>query len=178
MNESTPNQDRPADGSAGGNRAGAGGPTSHQAGDQPGVGGQPPRPAPATAPADREAGWELVGAQWREVADQVRELGVQLSAAFQSGWSAPRGDAAASLRDELRGAADRLDAAMAAARAEAERAETRARLEQAGAATREAGESLLGEVRDVAAQGLRALNDQLASAADRLETERRQRPER
>ena len=121
----------------------------------------------------RPEGWYGIGAQWREVADQFRELGLRLTAAFRAGWTEERPENLAGLRDELRATADRLDAAISAALEEADQPETREHLRQATAAAREANETLLGEVRHVTAAGLRGLNAQLAALVDRLEGERR-----
>ena len=110
---------------------------------------------------------------WREVGEQLRELGNRLAQAFRVSWSAERSadqeEAVRNLRDDLRSAADRLDRVM---RRVAE--QTEAPRTSAFRATRAASERSVAEAREAAISSLRGLNRQLELLADRLEEQRRQ----
>lgn len=108
---------------------------------------------------------------WREVGEQLQELGTRLAAAFRAAWSAERSaeqeETVRDLRDDLRAAADRLDRIM-----KRMAAETEPQRSAALRATRDASERSLGEARSAAVTALRSLNRQLDALAARLERER------
>jgi hypothetical protein len=69
--------------------------------------------------------------------------------------------------------ADQVEAAVRSARQEAQAPETKAQTQRVVAAAKEAQATLIDEVRDTVAAGLRTLNAQLRELADRIEAGRK-----
>lgn len=113
---------------------------------------------------------------WREVGEQLRELGTRLANAFRAAWGEERDpaedEAVRKLRDDLREAADRLDRALRRVATETEPHRARA-----VRVTREASERTLAEARVAAVQALRTLNRQLEELVTRLEQGAERAPE-
>jgi len=130
---------------------------------------QSPIPGPALTPEEPRRG--NLAESWREVGEQVRELGNRLALAFRASWSAERSadqeETVRNLRDDLRAAADRLDRVMRRVAEETEGPRT-----SAFKATREVSERSVAEARVTAISALRSLNRQLEVLVDRLEQER------
>ncbi len=114
---------------------------------------------------------EPLSESWREVGGQLQGLVTRIAGVFRQAWSEERqfDDIVRSERaeDELRLSADRMDRVFrrVAAATEADRAATME-------TTRQASERTLGEIKIVAAKGLRALNEQLDDLARSLEQDR------
>lgn len=132
---------------------------------------QRPPEAPVPMPAPQEPRRGGLAESWREVGEQLRELGNRLAAAFRVSWSEERSadqeEAVRNLRDDLRTAADRLDRVMRRVAEQTEGPRT-----SAFHATREASERSVAEARVAAINALRGLNRQLEVLAERLEHER------
>ncbi len=117
---------------------------------------------------------EPLSESWREVGEQLQGLVSRVADVFRQAWSEERQFdhlvRSDRLEDELRISADRVDRVFrrVAAATESERSE-------AMETTRQAGERTLGEIKVVAAKGLRALNEQLDDLAKSLEQERARR---
>ena len=120
-----------------------------------------------------DAGWTEVSQDWREVGEEFKKLGARLSTAIRSSWKSDQEQQLNSLRDQLRAMADQVESAVRSARQEALSPETKAQTQRVVAAAREAQSTLVDEVRDTVAAGLRTLNAQLRELADRLEKGRK-----
>jgi hypothetical protein len=116
---------------------------------------------------------------WREVGTQLQELVSRISASFRTAWSEersatpdqPENEATARrLEDDLRESADRLERDYWRVASEPER-ERSATLKT----TRAASSRSMGDARDIAARGLRSLNEQLDQLAKNLEREQADR---
>ncbi len=118
-------------------------------------------------------GWNEVGEDWREVGEEFKKLGVRLSGAIRSGWKSEQEPQLNGLGDQLRSMADQVEAAVRSARQEAQNPETRAQTQRVVEAAKAAQGTLVDEVRDTVAAGLRRLNAQLRDLAERLETDRK-----
>ena len=125
----------------------------------------------ATQPG--EPGWSEVSQDWREVGDEFKKLGTRLSTAIRAGWKSEQEQQLNSLGDQLRAMADQVEAAVRSARQEARSPETRAQTQRVVEAAKGAQATLVDEVRDTVAAGLRALNAQLRELADRIERGRK-----
>ena len=118
-------------------------------------------------------GWGEVSQDWREVGEEFMKLGSRLSTAIRSGWKTEEVQQLHGLSGQLRAMADQVEAAVRAARQEATAPETKAQTQRVVAAAKEAQASLVDEVRDAVAAGLRTLNAQLRDLAERIETGRK-----
>lgn len=116
---------------------------------------------------------------WREVGTQLQELVSRISASFRTAWSEERSatpdqpeneETARRLEDDLRDSADRLERVFRRVASETEQ-ERSATLKT----TRAASSRSLGDARDIAARGLRTLNEQLDQLAKNLEREQADR---
>ncbi|HVX30406.1 MAG TPA: hypothetical protein VHA53_08010, partial [Nitrolancea sp.] len=116
---------------------------------------------------------------WRDVGTQLQELVSRIAESFRTAWSEERSTAteqgeseetARRLEDELRDASDRLERVFKRVAAETEQ-ERSATLKT----TRAASSRALGEAREIAARGLRTLNEQLDQLAKNLEREQADR---
>lgn len=118
-----------------------------------------------------------LGASWREVSEQLQELGAKLATAFRTAWteerSAEQEEAARTLQDNLREAADKLERVVKRVATETE-PERQAAVE----ATRGASEQVWAEARSVIVSGLRTLNRQIDALVERMEREQRDAQER
>ena len=142
------------------------------------AGGSPedtPAPAGAASSATQpgEPGWAEVSQDWREVGEEFKKLGTRLSTAIQAGWKSEQEQQLNSLGDQLRAMADQVEAAVRSARQEARSPETRAQTQRVVEAAKGAQATLVDEVRETVAAGLRALNAQLRELADRIEKGRK-----
>ncbi len=126
---------------------------------------------PASEPATTR--WNEVGEDWREVGEEFKKLGVRLSSAIRSGWKSDQDQQLNGLGDQLRVMADQVEAAVRAARQEAQNPETKAQTRRVVEAAKGAQATLVDEVRDTVAAALRTLNAQLRELAERIETGRK-----
>jgi uncharacterized coiled-coil protein SlyX len=131
------------------------------------------RDLPATT--EQPASGSEFGDAWREVGEQVQQLGSKLAAALRESWAATtKADDAEHeetmrrLRDDLRAAADRVEHVLGEVKTE-----TAAERARAYEATRKASAISLDEARALTASTLRKLNEQLDKLAERLEKERK-----
>jgi uncharacterized coiled-coil protein SlyX len=115
-----------------------------------------------------------LGDAWREVGEQVQQLGAKLAAALRQSWAATtkeedeeHEETMRRLRDDLRAAADRVENVLGQVKEQT--TEERA---AAMKATRKASSMSLDEARVLTASTLRKLNEQLDRLAERLEKER------
>ncbi len=129
--------------------------------------------APTSTAQGGPTGWTEVSQDWREVGDEFRKLGARLSTAIRSGWKSEQEQELRGLQDQLRAMTDQVESAIRAARQEAASPETKAQTQRVVEAAREAQASLVEEVRDTVAAGLRTLNAQLRDLADRIEAGRK-----
>ena len=120
-----------------------------------------------------DAGWTEVSQDWREVGEEFKKLGTRLSTAIRAGWKSEQEQQLHGLQDQLRAMADQVEGAIRSARQAAQSPETKAQTQRVVAAAKEAQATLVDEVRDTVAAGLRALNAQLRELADRLESGRK-----
>lgn len=116
---------------------------------------------------------------WREVGTQIQELVTRIAESFRTAWSEERTtrpdqseseETARRLEDDLRESADRLERVFRRVAAETEQ-ERSATLKT----TRAASSRSMGDARDIAARGLRTLNEQLDQLAKNLEREQADR---
>lgn len=129
-------------------------------------------PEPVYVPEDEEGRERGLAEAWREVAEQLRVLGMRLATAFRAAWQseskteaqAEEEQAVRDLGDDLRALADRLDRVIKRVAGETE--EERA---QAARVARDASERSLSEARVAAVQAMHALSRQLGTFAERLE---------
>jgi hypothetical protein len=119
------------------------------------------------------SGWSEVTEDWREVGEEFKKLGVRLGGAIRTGWRRENDQQLSGLGDQLRAMADQVETAVRAARQEAQAPETKAQTQRVVAAARGAGTTLVDEVRDTVAAGLRTLNSQLRELAERIESGRK-----
>ena len=124
-------------------------------------------------PQPPQSGWTEVTEDWREVGEEFKKLGVSLGSAIRTGWKRENDQQLTGLGDQLRAMADQVEAAVRTARQEAQAPETKVQTQRVVAAAREAGTTLVDEVRDTVATGLRRLNGQLRELAERIETGRK-----
>jgi hypothetical protein len=113
---------------------------------------------------------------WREVGTQIQELVSRIAESFRTAWSEERSttseqtesdEAARRLEDDLRESADRLERVFRRVASETEQERS-----AAFKSTRAASSRSMGDARDIAARGLRTLNEQLDQLAKNLERER------
>jgi hypothetical protein len=122
-----------------------------------------------------ESRWSEIGQDWREVGEEFKKLGVRLGSAIRAGAKPDQEQQISGLGDQLRAMADQVEAAVRAARQEAQSPETRAQTQRVVAAAKGAQATLVDDVRDAVSVALRALNAQLKELADRLESGRKER---
>ncbi len=120
-----------------------------------------------------DTGWTELSQDWREVGEEFKKLGARLSTAIRAGWQSEQESQINGLRDQLRAMADQVESAVRSARQEAQAPETKAQTQRVVAAAKEAQATLIDEVRDTVAAGLRTLNAQLRELADRIEAGRK-----
>jgi len=131
---------------------------------------------PSSQGAGADAGRSELTEDWREVGDEFKKLGTRLASAIRTGWKSEQAQQQLSnLGDQLRAMADQVENAVRSARQEVQAPETKAQVARAVEAAKGAQATLVEEVRDTVAKGLRALNTQLQELADRLETGRKDR---
>lgn len=114
-----------------------------------------------------------LGDAWREVGEQIQQLGGKLADTIRRSWSTTEGDdesreKMSRLRDDLRAAADRVDQVIHQISEE-----TREERQSTLRATRRASEQSLEEARVLTAATLRKLNKQLDQLVQRLEDDQR-----
>jgi len=124
---------------------------------------------PGSSQSSSSNPWEQIGKDWREVGEEFLQLGTRLSNAIRQGWTKGQEQQLSSLGDQLRSMTEQVEGAIRSAQQEATSPETKARAQRAVAAAKEAQESLVDEVRDTVAAGLRTLNTQLHDLADKIE---------
>ncbi len=116
---------------------------------------------------------------WREVGTQIQELVTRIASSFRTAWSEERSsttdqpdneETARRIEDDLRESADRLERVFRRVATETEQERS-----AAFKTTRAAGSRSMGDARDVAARGLRTLNEQLDQLAKNLEREQADR---
>lgn len=121
-------------------------------------------------PTGQESGRESLSDSWKEVGEQLKELGSQLASTFRIAWSeekqSEQEETVRNLQNDLRAAADRLERVVkrVADETEEERSAT-------AKATREASDRSLSEARVASISALKSLNNQLQHLLDRLERE-------
>ena len=131
-----------------------------------------PSEAPTT-PQSAQGGWADVGQDWKAVGEEFKKLGARLSTAIRSGWQSEQEGQLTGLQDQLRAMADQVEAAVRSAKQEALSPEVKAQTARVVERAKEAQTTLVEEVRDTVAAGLRALNAQLRELAERLESGRK-----
>src|SRR4051794_18586790 len=118
-------------------------------------------------------GWTEVSQDWQQVGEEFKKLGLRLSGAIRDSWKTTSQDPSFdNLGAQLRAMAEQVETAVKTARQEAASPEVKAQIQRAVAAAKEAQASLVDEIRDAVAAGLRTLNTQLKDLAERLETGR------
>lgn len=136
---------------------------------------QLPMKSEHAAEDEEERSWRDVAQRWKQVGQQVRNLGERLGGAFREGWETDEvaEEETKRLAERLRELGERMDRAVDSVRDEARAPGTRAKAKETMYTTRQASTELLSELQETLNEGLAEVNKRMD---DMIRRRREKRP--